>query len=93
MTSSGKEEAYKRNFKSTNDQTKVFKVGLIATASALAGGLAVAWWYRDTLKKLRNPVHSENLPKIESLESEFPDADQDHFDESEPGALPRLVQD
>jgi hypothetical protein len=29
------------------------KVGLVATASALAGGLAAAWWYRKTLKTLR----------------------------------------
>jgi hypothetical protein len=28
------------------------KLGLIATASAFAGGLAAAWWYRNTLKKL-----------------------------------------
>ena len=29
------------------------KVGVIAAASALAGGLAAAWWYRKTLKTLR----------------------------------------
>ena len=29
------------------------KVGAIAAASALAGGLAAAWFYRNTLKKLR----------------------------------------
>jgi hypothetical protein len=51
------------------------KVGLIATASALAGGLAVAWWYRETLKKLRNPVIHENIPKSGSFEGEFPEAD------------------
>jgi hypothetical protein len=34
------------------------KVGVIAAASALAGGLAAAWWYRNTLKKLRQT--SEN---------------------------------
>jgi hypothetical protein len=28
------------------------KVGAIAAVSALAGGLAAAWWYRNTLKKL-----------------------------------------
>jgi len=29
------------------------KVGVIAAASALAGGVAAAWWYRKTLTKLR----------------------------------------
>lgn len=30
-----------------------FKLGLVAAASALAGGLAAAWWHRKTLTKLR----------------------------------------
>ena len=29
------------------------KVGVVAGASALAGGIAAAWWYRKTLLKLR----------------------------------------
>jgi len=29
------------------------KVGAVAAVSALAGGLLAAWWYRATLKKLR----------------------------------------
>lgn len=29
------------------------KVGAVAAASALAGGLLAAWWYRKTLHKLR----------------------------------------
>jgi hypothetical protein len=29
------------------------KVSGVATASAIAGGIAVAWWYRKTLRKLR----------------------------------------
>lgn len=29
------------------------KVGVVAVASALAGGLAAAWFYRKTLAKLR----------------------------------------
>jgi hypothetical protein len=31
----------------------LIKVGVIAVASALAGGLAAAWWHRKTLKSLR----------------------------------------
>ena len=28
------------------------RLGLVAAASALAGGVAAAWWYRKTLNKL-----------------------------------------
>jgi hypothetical protein len=28
------------------------RLGAVAAVSALAGGLAAAWWYRNTLKKL-----------------------------------------
>lgn len=31
------------------------KMGAVAAASALAGGLAAAWFYRGTLKRLRSP--------------------------------------
>jgi hypothetical protein len=30
-----------------------FKVGAVAAASVLAGGLAVSWFYRNTLARLR----------------------------------------
>jgi hypothetical protein len=40
------------------------KLGIIAATSAVAGGVAAAWWYRNTLKKLRQagekPVNSQN---------------------------------
>jgi hypothetical protein len=29
------------------------RVGVVAAASALAGGLAAAWWYRKTLARLQ----------------------------------------
>jgi hypothetical protein len=35
------------------------KVGMIAAASALAGGLAAAWFYRKTLNTLRNAEMEE----------------------------------
>jgi hypothetical protein len=31
----------------------LFRVGVVAAASALAGGLAMAWFYRKTLARLR----------------------------------------
>ncbi|MGA7859160.1 MAG: hypothetical protein WCA11_14590 [Terracidiphilus sp.] len=37
------------------------KVGVVAAASALAGGLAAAWYYRKTLAQLRqSDGHGQN---------------------------------
>ncbi len=91
MTNSGKQETYRAGIEEPKAKAQALKLGMIATASALAGGLAVAWWYKDTLRKLRNPVHLEALPKKEVFESEFPDASLDESDSSEAGPLPRLV--
>lgn len=38
------------------------KVGVIAAASALVGGLAAAWWYRKTLKTLRQTEETDLNP-------------------------------
>ena len=40
------------------------KVGIAAAASALLGGLAAAWWYRKTLKTLRQTEEIETNPKF-----------------------------
>jgi len=39
------------------------KVGAVAAASALAGGIAAAWFYRKTLTRLRQ--EEERLPENE----------------------------
>jgi len=39
-----------------------FKVGAVAAASALAGGLVAAWWYRKTLSKLRQAEEQGHNP-------------------------------
>lgn len=41
-----------------------FKLGAIATVSALAGGLAAAWWYRKTLTKLRQVEENSQNPNF-----------------------------
>lgn len=38
------------------------KVGIVAAVSGLAGGLAAAWWYRNTLKTLRQTGESRTDP-------------------------------
>jgi hypothetical protein len=38
------------------------KVGIVAGVSVLVGGLATAWWYRKTLKTLRQTSESTTNP-------------------------------
>ena len=38
------------------------KVGVVAAASALIGGMAAAWWYRKTLKTLRQTGDMQSNP-------------------------------
>jgi membrane associated rhomboid family serine protease len=57
------------------EQAGWFKVGAVAAASALAGGLVAAWWYRKTLKKLRQAEEDTQNPH-------FGIADDEHADET-----------
>jgi hypothetical protein len=57
-------------------QPNWLKIGLVAAASALAGGMAAAWWYRKTLNKLHESGESTENPQFgilaeESLEDTF----------------------
>jgi len=49
------------------------KVGAIAAASALAGGLAAAWYYRKTLDSLREAELAGSRPA-----AEFPDSETEY---------------
>jgi hypothetical protein len=46
------------------------KMGAIAAASALAGGLAVAWVYRRTLNQLREDGNSSPAPGFRPFEDD-----------------------
>ncbi len=46
------------------ERTQWVKVGLVAVTSALAGGLAAAWWYRKTLSRLQEAEEASNIPQI-----------------------------
>ena len=50
------------------------KVGAIAAASALAGGLAAAWFYRNTLNKLRQAESEPNNSDF-GIQKEVVDSD------------------
>jgi len=51
------------------------KVGAVAAASALAGGLAAAWYYRGTLNRLRqeesHPVDAESSAAVDDLSDDI----------------------
>jgi hypothetical protein len=38
------------------------KLGAVAVASALIGGIAAAWWYRKTVQKLHETGENGNNP-------------------------------
>jgi hypothetical protein len=42
------------------------KLGVVAAASVLAGGLAAAWWYRKTLTTLRQAEDNGTNPQYGS---------------------------
>lgn len=46
------------------------KVSVIAAASALAGGLAAAWFYRKTLRDLQNAESDSNFRISESTDDD-----------------------
>jgi hypothetical protein len=46
------------------------KLGVVAAASVLAGGLAAAWWYRKTLTRLRQAEEKPINPDFGISEDE-----------------------
>ena len=69
MTSDSKQEGYAQEGKSDRRPSKALGLGLISAVSALAGGMAVAWWYRKTLTKLQNPIAPVEFVAPELLEN------------------------
>ncbi len=50
--------------------TSWLKVGIVAAASALAGGMAAAWFYRKTLTRLRQAEGQAPNPAFSSTEND-----------------------
>jgi hypothetical protein len=49
----------------------LLRLGAVAVVSALAGGLAAAWWYRNTLKKLQQAEEAAPNPDTEISGDDF----------------------
>jgi homoserine kinase len=70
MANDSKEAVYAHAVRSGKQVPKALGLGLVSAASAIAGGMAVAWWYRKTLTKLQNPIAIDEIHKPESGEEE-----------------------
>jgi hypothetical protein len=88
VANDSKKESYMENGSRYSLPPRAVGLGLLSVASALAGGLAVAWWYRKTLTKLQNPIISADIQK-----SEFLDSDWETTDSTDPDILPHLLND
>jgi hypothetical protein len=64
MASNSESEPYKLTLSKRGQPSRWIKVGVIAAATALAGGLAAAWWYRKTLKTLRQTGEMNDNPQF-----------------------------
>ena len=75
----------------TAEPSRWVKLGIVAAASALVGGVAAAWWYRKTLTKL---LHAEEGPSISHFGTPGDDSADDiwrpeqYHMESEPAKTP-----
>lgn len=80
LTNDSNKRVYSLNNSATGRVSRVVGLGLVSAASALAGGLAVAWWYRKTLTKLQNPIATGDVLKSESGQIEDENLSQPEFD-------------
>jgi hypothetical protein len=55
------------------------RIGLVAAASALAGGMAAAWWYRKTLNKLHESGENAENPQFGISEDSGSEDSPDEF--------------
>lgn len=70
MTNDSSGKSYADGSPAKMRASRVLSLGLVSAVSAIAGGVAVAWWYRKTLTKLQNPIGSLEFTKQESGESD-----------------------
>jgi hypothetical protein len=64
IASNSESEPYKSTPSWRGQPSRWVKFGVIAAASALAGGLAAAWWYGKTLETLRRAGEMSQNPQF-----------------------------
>ena len=62
MTNSFESKVYVEPEAKASEPKGWIKVGLVAAATAFAGGLVAAWWYRQTIMKLRQAESDAQNP-------------------------------
>jgi cytoskeletal protein RodZ len=70
VANQSKETAYEKLENPAGRIPRVLGLGFLSVASAAAGGLAVAWWYRKTLAKLQNPIEKSEIQESEAQNAE-----------------------
>ena len=70
MANDDKKEGYTPAKARDKEIPKLLGLAVVSAASAVVGGVAVAWWYRKTLAKLQNPIAGEGFHKEELQKSE-----------------------
>ncbi|HUV68642.1 MAG TPA: hypothetical protein VMW15_03205 [Terracidiphilus sp.] len=71
MIKHSQSSAYSSTVPPEVEPSEWLKVGVVAAASALAGGLAAAWWYRKTLKALRQTGEETSDPQF-GIPTDYP---------------------
>ena len=56
MANGSNQEPYEGIKAAPSGVSRILGLGIVSAASAIAGGLAMAWWHRKTLAKLQNPI-------------------------------------
>lgn len=64
MTKYTESDDYVASSAGTTTPSRWIRFGLIAVASAVLGGMATAWWYRNTLIRLRQSDEILPNPQI-----------------------------
>jgi hypothetical protein len=70
VASSRNKESYEEETSGAGGIPKIVGLGIVSVASAIAGGLAMAWWHRKTISKLQNPIALESSSTPKSLKAE-----------------------
>jgi hypothetical protein len=71
LANDSNEEPYEKDKIARSGVSRVVGLGIVSAASAIAGGLAMAWWHRKTLAKLQNPIAREGQSTEKSQKEEL----------------------
>jgi hypothetical protein len=62
MTNDSESKISEKTSGSGESRGGLLKLGAVAVASALLGGIATAWWYRKTVQRLHETGENGNNP-------------------------------